>query len=126
MPRARAGGGARQLQPRRPAGAPRRRHRPGRGDAVVDAVTTADDVEASKPAGDLFAVGARRVGAQRPVAVGDSPWDARAAHAAGLEVVLVRSGGFCDELLRAEAPDAPLHDDAADLLARLDGSPLGR
>lgn len=93
-------------------------------EAVVDAVTTADDVEASKPAGDLFAVAARKVGAARPVAVGDSPWDARSAHAAGVGVVLVRSGGFCDELLRAEAPDAPLYDDAADLLARLEGSPL--
>jgi beta-phosphoglucomutase-like phosphatase (HAD superfamily) len=91
---------------------------------VVDAVTTADDVEASKPAGDLFAVAARKVGAARPVAVGDSPWDARSAHAAGAGVVLVRSGGFCDELLSAEAPDAPLYDDAADLLAHLEGSPL--
>lgn len=93
-------------------------------DAAVDAVTTADDVEASKPAGDLFGVAARKVGARRAVAVGDSPWDARSAHAAGAGVVLVRSGGFCDELLRAEAPDARLYDDAADLLARLEGSPL--
>lgn len=93
-------------------------------DAAVDAVTTADDVEASKPAGDLFSVAARKVGARRAVAVGDSPWDARSAHAAGAGVVLVRSGGFCDELLRAEAPDARLYDDAADLLARLEGSPL--
>ncbi|MBC3760576.1 HAD family hydrolase [Quadrisphaera oryzae] len=93
-------------------------------DAAVDAVTTADDVEASKPAGDLFGVAARKVGARRAVAVGDSAWDARSAHAAGAGVVLVRSGGFCDELLRAEAPDARLYDDAADLLARLEGSPL--
>ncbi|PWJ51799.1 Beta-phosphoglucomutase, HAD superfamily [Quadrisphaera granulorum] len=93
-------------------------------EATVSAVTTADDVEASKPAGDLFAVAARKVGARRAVAVGDSPWDARSAHAAGMGVALVRSGGFCDDLLRAEAPEAPLYDDAADLVARLDASPL--
>jgi HAD superfamily hydrolase (TIGR01509 family) len=95
-------------------------------DDAIDAVTTSDDVEASKPAGDLFGVAAEKVGAQRPVAVGDSPWDARAARAAGVPVVLVRSGGFCDDLLLAEAPGAALYDDAAALLAGLERSPLVR
>lgn len=95
-------------------------------DDAIDAVTTSDDVEASKPAGDLLGVAAHEVGAQRPVAVGDSPWDARAARAAGVPVVLVRSGGFCDELLLGEAPGAALYDDAAALLADLEASPLVR
>jgi len=65
-------------------------------DDGIDAVTTKDDVESSKPAPDIFqaALEAGGVDPARALVVGDSVWDVRAARAAGLGCVGVESGGF--------------------------------
>ena len=90
---------------------------------LVDAGTTIDDVETSKPAPDIFATALKRaqVAAPEALAVGDSPYDVRSAGQSGVATVALRSGGFGDDVL-CEA--VALYDDAAALLAAFDASPL--
>lgn len=94
---------------------------------LVDAYTSGDNVERSKPCPDIFAAALELAGslADRAIAVGDTPWDAIAASRAGLRTIGVRSGGFPDDDLRA-AGCLALYDDPADLLANYAGSPLAR
>jgi HAD superfamily hydrolase (TIGR01549 family) len=94
---------------------------------LVDAYTTADSVEHSKPYPDIFAAAAASVGTapDRALAVGDSPWDALAATRAGVKTVGVRTGGFADETLRSAGVIA-IHDGPAALLADYDRSPFAR
>jgi HAD superfamily hydrolase (TIGR01549 family) len=66
-------------------------------DDVIDAVTSADDVDRSKPEPDVFraAMRAGGVDADQAVVIGDSVWDVHAARRAGLLVLAVESGGIC-------------------------------
>lgn len=93
--------------------------------AVLEAATTSDDAERSKPHPDIFvaALAATGVPADRAVAVGDSPWDALSATRAGLRTVGVLSGGFAEADLR-DAGCVAVYRDPADLLAGYEGSPL--
>jgi len=95
-------------------------------DDCVDAVATSDDVDNSKPDDDLLQVTAYKLRANSPVLVGDAPWDAVAAARAGMPVVLLRTGGFSDATLRESAGgDVRIFDDPAELVRRLDETPLG-
>jgi HAD superfamily hydrolase (TIGR01509 family) len=67
---------------------------------VVDAWTTKDDVEASKPDPDLVQAALDRAGTRDAILVGDTPWDVKAAQKAGIETICVLTGGFCDAELR--------------------------
>ncbi len=68
---------------------------------LVDGWTTAADVERTKPHPDLIEVALEKVNGEGPaVMVGDSTWDVRAAGAAGIPTVAVRTGGFATEELR--------------------------
>ncbi len=93
--------------------------------ALVEATTTADDVQTSKPAPDIFAEALRRVdvASDEAVAVGDSPYDVEAAARAGAGTVALRSGGFDDATLQ-DAGATALYDDVASLLVGFDASPL--
>jgi HAD superfamily hydrolase (TIGR01509 family) len=93
--------------------------------ALVDRSTTIDDVEASKPAPDIFAVALDKAGvsAAESAVVGDAPYDMEAGRKLGLRRVAVRSGRFGDDTLLGAGAEA-LYDDAADLLARFDRSLL--
>ena len=94
-------------------------------DDCIDAIATTDDVDSSKPDDDLLHVTADKVDAREPVMVGDAPWDAAAAAKAGMPVVLLRTGGFSDAALReAAAGDVAIFDDPAELVRRLDETPL--
>lgn len=99
----------------------------GAGDAV-DAVTTADDVDSSKPAPDIVHQALDRAGVPpgRAVFVGDAVWDLESARKAGVTGLGVLTGGGYsrEELLAAGA--ARVYRSPADLLVHLDGSPLGR
>jgi len=96
--------------------------------SVVDAWTTADDVDESKPAPDLLQVAIDRVGGASAVKVGDSVWDCRAAQEAGVPSVGVLTGGFSrEELIEAGAshtfatlPEVSLGLDRAGLARRSD------
>ncbi len=95
------------------------------GASLVDAVSTADDVDRSKPFPDVFEVCLERlqVEAREAIAVGDSPFDAESATRAGIETLGLLSGGFPEQALRA-AGCTHVYQDPADLLARLASSPL--
>ncbi len=95
------------------------------GAAFVDAASTADDAEASKPAPDIFEACLEKLETEpsEAVAVGDSPYDAIAASRAGIVTVGLLSGGFAERDLR-DAGCVEVYRDAADLLARLASSPL--
>lgn len=94
---------------------------------VVTAVTSADDVENSKPAPDIFATALEKVAplaAAEVMVVGDTPYDVEAARKCGIASIGVRSGGFPDESLR-NAGAAALYDDVEALLRDYSRSPLG-
>jgi HAD superfamily hydrolase (TIGR01509 family) len=94
-------------------------------DDVIDAATTADDVESSKPSPDLVGRALERAGVppRRAVFVGDTAWDAAAAHRAGVACIGVLTGGWSREEL-AGAGMSEIHEGPADLLDHLDGSVL--
>jgi HAD superfamily hydrolase (TIGR01509 family) len=94
-------------------------------DDAITAVTSADDVKASKPAPDLVETALKRaaVPADRAVFVGDTVWDVYACRRAGVRCLGVLTGGIsAAELLGAGA--AAVYEGPADLLARIDDSLL--
>lgn len=85
---------------------------------LVDEVLTGDDVEHSKPHPEPVERALSRVGAAGGFMLGDAPWDARAATAAGVPCVGVRTGGFAAVDLR-EAGMVEVWEDPAAVLADL-------
>ncbi|MYR05572.1 HAD-IA family hydrolase [Gordonia sp. SID5947] len=68
------------------------------------AVTSAEDVDNSKPEPDILATALRRAGGRAPVVIGDTVWDIESARRLRAECVAVRTGGFGEaELLDAGA-----------------------
>lgn len=94
-------------------------------DDVLYAVTSAQDVEASKPEPELVQVALDAAGVEPSQAVflGDSVWDVLAAERAGVPCVGVLSGGVSAHEL-AEAGAVEVRTDVAELLADLDSSAL--
>src|SRR6059058_3728882 len=68
---------------------------------LADAWTTSADVESTKPQPDLVNAAMERAGegAGEGVMVGDTPWDVKAASSAGVETLVVRTGGFGEDEL---------------------------
>ena len=95
-------------------------------DDSIDATTSADDVEASKPAPDvlLCALASAGVDPGRALVVGDSVWDVEAAIAAGLGCLTVETGGFSREEL-GDAGAIGVFRDVAELLEGVKGGLLG-
>jgi HAD superfamily hydrolase (TIGR01549 family) len=83
---------------------------------LVDAWTTSDDVDATKPAPDLIQAGLDRAGGGPALMIGDSTWDCRAAARAGVPTVAVLTGGYCREEL-AQAGAIAVFDTPADAAA---------
>lgn len=94
-------------------------------DDVVDAATTAGDVDEAKPDPEVFTTALASVGvpATRAIVVGDTGWDVEAATKAGLRTVAVTTGGVSRAELEAAGAIA-VYDGPAELLAELDASPL--
>src|SRR5204862_3737857 len=90
---------------------------------VVDAWTTKDDVDSSKPEPDLIQVALDKVDASDGVVVGDTPWDVHSARRAGLETIGVLSGGFAEAELRT-AGAKEVYESVSELRADLDRTPL--
>jgi HAD superfamily hydrolase (TIGR01509 family) len=92
---------------------------------LADAWTTSADVEATKPAPDLVDSALGKVGgsADDAVMIGDTPWDVKAAHRAGVGTLAVLTGGFAIEELR-ESGARDVYESVADLRAALDRTPL--
>jgi HAD superfamily hydrolase (TIGR01509 family) len=71
---------------------------------AIDAATTADDAEQSKPEPDIFLAAIERAGVdpERALVVGDSIWDVQAARRAGVGCIAVETGGFSQHELSEE------------------------
>jgi HAD superfamily hydrolase (TIGR01509 family) len=99
----------------------------GVGD-LVDATTSADDAERSKPQPDILQAALAKlpgVAAADALLIGDSPFDAQAAGRAGMGCIGVLSGGFTErELVQAGA--IAVYEDVADLCRDYDDSPLAK
>lgn len=95
--------------------------------ALVSETTSADDVESTKPAPDIFATALKKIAPLTPdqvLVVGDTPYDIEAAAKCGIGAIGLRSGKFPDKTLQ-DAGALALYDDVAALLADYDNSPLG-
>jgi HAD superfamily hydrolase (TIGR01509 family) len=92
-------------------------------DSLMDAATSSDDAEESKPEPDIIEAALERAKASPPEAVmiGDTPYDIEAAARAGVATIAFRSGGWTDADLKGAVA---IYDGAWDLLARLDDSLL--
>ena len=68
----------------------------------MSVTTTADDVENTKPAPDIFATALKKLaplGPEEVIVVGDTPYDIEAAAKCGIAAIDLRSGKFTDEVL---------------------------
>ncbi len=94
-------------------------------DDAIDAQTTADDIEESKPSPEVFLTAMRTgsIDPGRALAVGDSIWDVQAARAAGIGCVAVETGGFSQHEL-SEAGAVRVYRDVAELLSQFRTGPL--
>lgn len=95
---------------------------------LIDAATSSDDAERSKPYPDIFEAALRRISPVRPeaaIVVGDSPYDAQAAGKAGMRAIGLLCGGFPEESLR-EAGCVAIYRGPDDLLRNYESSPLAR
>ena len=92
-------------------------------DWLMDAATSSDDAEESKPEPDIVVAALKRAKARAAdaVMIGDTPYDVEAATRAGAKIIGFRSGGWGDADLKGAIA---IYDGPWDLLARLDQSPL--
>jgi HAD superfamily hydrolase (TIGR01509 family) len=92
---------------------------------AIDATTSADDVEASKPDPEVFlkAMEVGGVDPRRALAVGDSIWDVQAARAARVGCVAVETGGYSAHELREEGA-LQVYRDVHEMLDQLATSPV--
>lgn len=90
---------------------------------LMDAATSSDDAEDSKPDPDIIVAALQRAkaSARDAVMIGDTPYDVEAATRAGVRTIAFRSGGWRDEDLSGAIA---IYEGAWDLLARFDESAL--
>ncbi len=91
---------------------------------LLDAVTTSEDADSSKPAPDIFRIALQMAGGTAAVVVGDSVHDIDAAKGLGAPCVAVRTGGF--GVAELEEAGAVLVVDGPGDLLRADWRALGR
>jgi HAD superfamily hydrolase (TIGR01509 family) len=97
-------------------------------DDLIEAATSADDAERSKPEPDIFAAAINRIGYPDPaecVVVGDTPYDAIAAGKIGVRCIGMLCGGFPEQSLR-DAGCIEIYQDPSDLLANYERSPIAK
>jgi HAD superfamily hydrolase (TIGR01549 family) len=97
-------------------------------DDLVEAETSSDDAEKSKPHPDIFDAALAELGQvprNKVVVVGDTPYDAQAAAKAGLRTIGLLCGGWSEKDLRGAGCIA-IYRDPAELLTRYEESPIGR
>jgi HAD superfamily hydrolase (TIGR01509 family) len=91
----------------------------------IDAWTSKDDVERTKPHPDAIEAALEKAGTRAAVMVGDSRWDIEAAANAGLETICVITGGWSEQELRDHGA-AAVFDSIPHLLEHLDETALRR
>jgi HAD superfamily hydrolase (TIGR01509 family) len=90
---------------------------------LADDWTTSADVEATKPHPDLVHAAREKAGGGEAVMVGDTPWDCKAAEAAGVPTIAVLTGGFAESELR-DAGAVAVFESIDELREHLDETPL--
>ena len=92
---------------------------------LIDVTTSKGDVEATKPAPDIFAAAVDKAGVrpEEALVIGDTPYDVIAASKCGIRTIALLSGGFPEAELR-EAGAVAIYRGTADLLAQYDSSPI--
>ena len=95
-------------------------------EVVIDHVVSSADITESKPSPEIFELALRvsDLERNRAIVVGDTVWDVEAARRCGLDCVSVLTGGNCSADL-AGAGAVAVYEDVAELLHRLDDSPIG-
>ena len=91
---------------------------------LIDARTTKDDVEATKPEPDVVKAALAKAGTDDAVLVGDTPWDIEAARKAGIPTIAVLTGGAYSVAELREAGAVAVFESVAELKDRLDETPL--
>ena len=91
---------------------------------LLDAETSSDDADRSKPIRFLAEISKAKLVPERLLIVGDTPYDAEAERRAGARVIGVLCGGFSGAWLRESGCEA-IYRDPADLLDEYDRSPIG-
>jgi HAD superfamily hydrolase (TIGR01509 family) len=88
---------------------------------LLEAKTSSDDAENSKPDPDIVKAALKRLDERHDtvVMIGDTPYDIEAAGRAGIKSIAFRSGGWKDPDLRGAAE---IYEGPGDLLARLETS----
>jgi HAD superfamily hydrolase (TIGR01509 family) len=94
-------------------------------DDYLEGKTTADDIDESKPAPEVFltAMARHSLDPGRTLAIGDSIWDVRAAREAGIGCIAVETGGFSQHEL-SEAGALHVYRDVDELRRQFLTSPL--
>ena len=92
---------------------------------LFDVITSADDVDKSKPNPDIFQVVLSKLqtSTSETIVVGDSPYDAEAAKKMGLPTIGFLSGGFPKEWL-VSAGAIKIYRGPTELLEKYDCSPI--
>lgn len=92
-------------------------------DTLIEASTSSDDAESSKPDPDIIHAALQQISlpAEEVLLLGDTPYDVAAAGGAGVEVVAFRCGGWGDADL---AGAIAVYDNPGDLLAHFEPSPF--
>ncbi|UKA53753.1 HAD family hydrolase [Arthrobacter sp. FW305-BF8] len=96
-------------------------------DDYIDAATSSNDAENSKPEPDILVAALEAVGldASGAVYVGDAVWDVMAASKLGIPTIALTCGGTSEAELR-EAGAVEVYDGPRQLLDNLGGSAIGR
>jgi HAD superfamily hydrolase (TIGR01549 family) len=97
-------------------------------DDLIDAGTSSDDAEKSKPHPDIFQAALKQLGGlkgEAAFAVGDTPYDAQSAGKADIKTLGMLCGGFPKADLR-DAGVIEIYDDPSDLLERYDQSAFSK
>jgi HAD superfamily hydrolase (TIGR01509 family) len=95
---------------------------------LIDDATSSEDAERSKPFPDIFEAAFAKLGLEQradAMVIGDTPYDAEAARAAGLASIGVLCGGFTEQALR-QAGCIAVYRDPQHLLESYDESPLAK
>jgi HAD superfamily hydrolase (TIGR01549 family) len=90
---------------------------------LIDAYTTSEDVESTKPAPDLVNAAIQKVNGRRAILIGDSTWDCQSAAKAGAISYALRTGGFSVEELEA-AEASGVYESLTELVKDLDNTEL--
>jgi HAD superfamily hydrolase (TIGR01509 family) len=93
---------------------------------LIEADTSGDDAENSKPEPDIFLAAMSKIGKPDPadcIIIGDSPYDAEAAGKGGSSTIGFLSGGFSETSLR-DAGCIEIYDGPADLFENYERSAI--